>query len=247
MVDEDILKYLEGQLSEADSIAFEKQMSTDESLAKRVSSYKEMKSFAESKVPETDALIAAQKVYQKQKLKLAKTNKPKNSDTKQRPILKYLIPIAVAALVILGIFVTQNNSISDQNLYADYFNPEEIGLVSRSDNNQNLLEEAENKFNQKDYVSAEISFDKLIGQYPGQDLYQYYHAISQLSNGKIEEARTTFNLLSNKDGFRNESLYYLGLSYLKEKDKVKALDYFIKIGNQFFRYDKVQEIIKHLQ
>jgi len=244
MGDEDILKYLEGQLSGAEANAFKKQMSMDESLTKQVASYREMKSFAASKVAETEALLAAQAVYKKQKEKLTSSNKPQ---VKERSLLRYLIPISVAALVLLGIFFTQNITAPEQNLYAEYFNPDDIGLVSRSDVDQSLMESAESQFNMKDFASAEVSFAKLIDQYPTQELYQFYHAISQLSNGKVDSSRAAFLSLTKNESFRNASLYYIGLSYVKQQNNVRAIEYLSQVDTKSLKYSFAQELIRKLQ
>lgn len=162
---------------------------------------------------------------------------------------------SAAASVIVLIAVSsllQQRSISDQDLYASYFQPyNNMAGTSRSASaSDNLLSEAIREIDKGDYATALdilqiVSADKQDGFtasfYTGkayQALGDYKNAISSFS----EVVRHGDNLLVE------QSKWFIGLCYLKINEREKAVSQFQSIvaGNGFYA-QKSSDLLKQLR
>lgn len=162
---------------------------------------------------------------------------------------------SAAASVIVLVAVSsllQQRGISDQDLYASYFQPyNNMASTSRSaSNSDNLLSEAIREIDKGDYATAldmlqVVSADKQDGFtasfYTGkayQALGDYKNAINSFS----EVVRHGDNLLVE------QSKWFIGLCYLKINEREKAMSQFRSIvaGNGFYA-QKSNDLLKQLR
>jgi tetratricopeptide (TPR) repeat protein len=156
-----------------------------------------------------------------------------------------IVLVAVSSLM-------QQRSISDQDLYASYFQPyDNMASTSRSaSNSANLLSEAIREIDKGDYATAldmlqVVSADKQDGFtasfYTGkayQAMGDYKNAINSFS----EVVRHGDNLLVE------QSKWFIGLCYLKINEREKAMSQFRSIvaGNGFYA-QKSNDLLKQLR
>lgn len=242
MESQDILKYIDGELSEEDKSSFEAQLKLDTSLAKEVAALRQMKSYASTRADETKAILAAKKVHQSFKTK-------ETVKSKTNPVIKYLIPLAVAAMVVLGIFISQETSdvgLSNPELYASYFTPTDLPLVNRSAEDQSLEEKAEFSFKIKDYLAAEAYISEIIQLKGESETLKLYKAICLMQINRQDEADVLLKSLITNPQFQTEAHYFLALLEIRELDNEAATTYLQKIDAQSSRYKEAQELLKQI-
>jgi len=244
---EDIIKYLDDNLSNDEKQKFESQLERDQSLQKELASIKEMQIFAKSKSDEQKAIQSSREVYQQYKLKNKPTQKTPSS---LKSNIKYLIPISVAALVLLGIFglgLFDQAPLSNQELYAEYFSPADLSLTKRSESDQSLQKNAETAFNSGDYSSAIDILSQLIGTDNNNQELRLYRAISEMETDQLENAKKTFSSLANNSGYSAEAQYFLALCHLKENNDEAARSVLKLIPEDSYRFKEAEALLHSLQ
>lgn len=248
---EEYIKYLDNELSPDQKLKFESALRENKTYQKELAAIKEMKSFAKEKANKEKALKASKDIYTDYKSKAfsdSNRNKKeiKRSTNSKTGILKYLIPVAVAAMFIIGFFAIDRSStkpISNDQIYANYFNPVELSLVVRSEEEQTLEKEAEISFNKKDYKAASDKLRELLINKPLNKRLLLYKAITDISLGDQNSARSVLNKLSEDKLYKSESNYFIGLSYLQSNNLDEAIQYLKKIEVDSYRYSEAQKII----
>lgn len=242
MESQDILKYIDGELSEQDKSSFEAKLKLDDDLAKEVAAMRQMKSYASTRAEETKAILASKKIHQAYKSQ-------EHSKSKNNSILKYLIPLAVAAMVVLGIFIQQESSsgqLSNSELYAIYFTPTDLPLVNRSAEDQSLEEKAEFRFKIKDYRATEEIITEIIQLKGESGRLKLYKAICLMQIGRQTEAEDLLKSLTTNPQYETEAHYFLALLNIRELDNEVAATYLQKIDAQSNRYKEAKELIEQL-
>jgi len=240
-----IFDFIDGKLGAEEHNLFLSELKESEELQKEVEAVKKMKSFARSKEKETHAKLAVQKVHQKYPSNQKELRKSKPS------VLRYLVPIGVAAAVLFGIFFTQGlfntSPMSNQEIYSTYFDPVDLPLMTRSEQDQKLKLEAENAFNAGEYKIAIEKLEQLKSSEPGNKLYDLSLAISYLDVKQYEKSESFLNELLNDSTYESEALYYLALSKIQQNQRSLATDFLQKINQGSTRYNQAKEIIGKLK
>jgi len=213
-------KYLSNQLSEEERKAFREQLQTDNALREEYDLQKSMNIFLEK--DRNQAALQNQfnqlgkEFFQekKEEAKVVPMNRNRN---------RFLIGILSAAAVGLLLF---------------FFNP----LQSGSMYDQTKAEAA---FNEKNYSSAYELLTTYLQNNPGESKAQLALGISALETGKTSRAVDIFTQLKNgNSALKDYGTWYLGLTYLKEKDMEKAKSFFEQVPqSQKKLYEDAQEIL----
>ena len=133
-------------------------------------------------------------------------------------------------------------------IFGKYFSPYENIVTVRSDRSK-YLNEAMKQYSEGNYNNAVTLFKKILKDKP-KDVYSlFYCGISLLDIGKYKEARTKFNKLLKIENnvFREQTEWYVGLTYLKSYDVNKAISIFEKLGTDSNEYNSAKKIIKNLR
>jgi tetratricopeptide (TPR) repeat protein len=166
---------------------------------------------------------------------------------------QYLIAAASIVLIIAAtlIFITLPGSRADSDtLFAAQFRPYPSMQIQRGTSVVNLSSSAFVAYNKGDYsVSIEL-FNKVL-EIGKDESILFYLGNAYLAANKPKEAILTFeNYLKEYQEFRIEAKWYLGLSYLKNKQEQQAKQQFeelIKSIPPTNAYSiKAQEILKQL-
>lgn len=236
--------YLSNELSADEVAIFESRLKTELEFNQAFKTYKGLSSFLEHKFENEEASNAFQNNLQN--ISNTHFNKEEavsesKKSTKTFQLYKYAIAACVVAL--FGIFTFNqfsNPSFSDYNEY------DSISLTVRGDNND-LLQVAENAFNNKDFAKAEEVFGQLLENDDPNKEYQLYKGIALIELNKFDEADSLFGKLSNEVSvYKNKAIWYLALSKLKQKEYDESLEILKTIPEDADDYKQAQKLINKL-
>lgn len=236
--------YLSNELSDDEITAFELRLKTETEFNQSFNTYRELSSFLENKFENEEASNTFQNNLQNisnNYFNKEETISESKKSTKTFQLYKYAIAACVVAL--FGIFTF--NQLSNPS-FNDYNNYDAISLTVRGDNND-LLQVAENAFNNKDFAKAEEVFGELLENDDSNKEYQLYKGIVLIELNKFDEADSLFGKLSNETSvYKNKAIWYLALSKLKQKDYDESLEILKTIPEDADDYKQAQKLINKL-
>ncbi|MEE9439941.1 MAG: hypothetical protein V3V14_13120 [Saprospiraceae bacterium] len=161
---------------------------------------------------------------------------------------KVLIYLSIGLLIGLTVYYYVSNQTNAEiaptnNLYAQYFKPATISLTTKGDNQSNLLNIINTNYRTKKYQEVINDFEKLE-----QTTLQDKRLILMLGNALIAignhvEGQKTLLPLKDSNQFKNEYLWYTGLSYLAEDKKDLSMLLLNQIPKSSNYFAKAQKII----
>lgn len=236
--------YLSEELSKEEKADFELRLQTEPEFNQAFNTYKELSSFLENKFENKAASEAFKENVKKISDKYFNQEETK-LEQKPKPKVFQFYKYAIAACVLLFIGLFTFNQFSNPN-FSDYNSYETISLTVRGSQNT-LLKTAENAFNTKDFAKAEEAFSQLLKQDTANKEFQLYRGIALIELDKFNEADTLLEKLSKEDSaFKNDVIWYLGLSKLKQKDYEASLEILKTLPEDANNYNKAQKLIKKL-
>jgi tetratricopeptide (TPR) repeat protein len=155
-----------------------------------------------------------------------------------------LVLCAVAATL----YMQTSRHISNDSLFSQYYNSENIVDQTRGD--QNIVE-AVIKFQQKDFRTASQLFKSILDKDNSNIAVWFYYGISNIETQNYDNSIKAFSTIINQ----NDNLYiehaewYLGLCYLKNNQKDKAIDQFEVVASNpdNFHRQEAKNILEKLQ
>jgi tetratricopeptide (TPR) repeat protein len=160
---------------------------------------------------------------------------------------------AAASLLVLcalaaTLFLQTNRNISNDALFSQYYTSENIVDQTRGD--QNIVE-AVIKFQQKDFVKASVLFKNILDKDNSNIAVWFYYGISNIETKNYNNAIKAFNtIISQNDNLYIEHAeWYLGLCYLKNNQKDKAIAQFSDVASnpENFHRQEAKNILDKLQ
>lgn len=243
-----IHKYLNREMTNQEHAAFELRMLKEPALAEEVALQKDMIAFSKT---ENKAIKARHTIKDIGETYRPKTDEKKSIKTQSnKSKLRYLIPLSIAALLLVGFFISQTmipQRMSSEEIYAEYTDISNLSFATRSDENDELLLSAQNAFNSKDYELAINQFEKIIASNPNNLKALYYQAYAKINSDNIEGGRQDLIKLLDNLQYKNSALYQMGLSFIKTKEYNIAILNLEKIESSSNHYTEAQELIKMLQ
>lgn len=238
---EKIHNYISGKLSPEEQTSFETKIANDPALEKEVLLQQNMLEHIQA----TNDSSASQDLIKsigKEFLEESANKQPKIKT------LAYALWVAAAAIAMLVLFNLNNHKLSEGEIFDKYFNPPVASFASRGDANQNLLEEAEVLFNQKEYEQSNILFKRLLSESSTIKTSQIklYYAISLIESNELSKAKNLLQeLIGMQNNFTADATWYLALAELKEGNKENALNVLSKITGSY--QTKAQDLAKHIR
>ncbi|WP_299683900.1 tetratricopeptide repeat protein [uncultured Dokdonia sp.] len=159
---------------------------------------------------------------------------------------------AIAAVIIIGIFILYPKSPSLSKLYENYHNWEELpSYVSKGDDKALTLKNIETTFRSKNYqnvISISQTLDTSI--YNTNPQISLYIGVSHLETNQHENAITAFDRLiqSNAIDF-HKGYWYKALVFLKKGDKentIKILETIVA-NPTYYNYEKAKELLDEIK
>ena len=155
-----------------------------------------------------------------------------------------LVLCAVAATLYLQI----PRTISNDSLFSQFYTSENIVDQTRGD--QNIVE-AVVKFQEKDFRTASVLFKRILDNNNSNIAVWFYYGISNIETQNYDNAVKAFNTVikQNDNLYIEHAEWYLGLCYLKNNQKDKAIDEFVVVASNpdNFHNQEAKNILEKLR
>jgi len=152
--------------------------------------------------------------------------------------------VAVAATL----YLQTPRNITNDSLFTQYYNSENIVDQTRGD--QNIVE-AVIKFQQKDFASASELFKSILDKDNSNIAVWFYYGIANIETKNYDNSIKAFNTIikQNDNLYIEHAEWYLGLCYLKNNQKDKAIDQFVIVASNpdNFHRQEAKNILEKLQ
>lgn len=229
--------YITNTLSEEDRLKFEAQLKTDTELKQYFIDYKDAYSFLENKF-ENENLSTD---FKNNLSTISEAYFKKHRKTKRSSFYKYTLAACVIAL--LGVFILNHFT---KPTYENYSTFNSISLSVRGEGNT-LLKTAENAFNNRDFKTANKTFQDLLKTDSSNLEYKLYSAICNIELNQFKTAENILESLINQNSvYKNTASWYLALSKLKQKQYKTCKDILKTIPKEADHYKQAQKLIKKL-
>lgn len=152
----------------------------------------------------------------------------------------------LAASFALVLFATWYLRSGSEPNYEQYAQHAPVSFTQRGDN-QALQTAAETNFNSRQYDRALADLDALLAQDPGNLTAILYKGICLIELGRTAEARTAMEpLATGSSALRPDALWYVALSYLKDRNMEQCKAALTQIGTGADRYEQAQALLREL-
>jgi len=235
-----IEKYFSNKLSDKERVQFNSLYENNIEFKAEVDFLKNVKSVSEK---EDSAQFKKQLASYESKFQKKQTS----------PFAKWIKPIyAVAAIFLIGLSIHffMNTPVNENELFVTYFLPSKnvSAPITRSQNTENLENEAFISYNEAKYSQALTLFKKAYQESKNSELL-FYEGNALLALNKPDEAILKFKEhIAFNDGLANRSHWYLALAYLKTQNIESAkleLELFINSG-ETFKIEDAKSLLKKL-
>jgi tetratricopeptide (TPR) repeat protein len=219
---EQIEKYLTGKLEGAELVKFEDKIKKDRTFSKVVESFRISLDIA--------------KLYGRLQLKTELGKIHKKLVTQSHTTEKSIESVSSKVSKLIDI------------LFDKYFTPYDDVVTVRS-KRKGILEDAMREYSSGNYGAAIKLYKSILKDKP-KDVYAlFYCGISLLEVEKFTDAKSKFSKLLRIDEniFRDQTEWYLGLTYLKSNNVSEAMIIFNGINKDNREYRKARNIIKKLE
>jgi tetratricopeptide (TPR) repeat protein len=239
-----IEQFLADEMAPSERAAFRKELRSNPDLAQELKFTKSIDSALER-----DDIIELRKKL----IAVINANRKRKAAT---PVIRLYVHkwwYAAASLLILctvatAIFIQSNRNISNDSLFSQYYNSENILDQTRGD--QNILD-AMIKFQQKDFATASVLFKNILNKDKTNIAVWFYYGISNIETNHYEKSIEAFNsIIKNNDNLYVEHAeWYLGLCYLKSNMKDKAIEQFMAVASnpENFHRKEAKDILEKMK
>jgi hypothetical protein len=230
-----IQDYIANRLSEKDKLRVEALLETDLELKEMYTTHKEVAAaFQISKSNEIKKRL--------QELDATETSSGGNNFMQGK-----FRRIAVAAVVIFGLFYMMTLLRSSDDIFESYFEvcPNTYLPVTRGNTIKNLQFEAFKTYESNNFVASELAFYELLKTTADPNI-KFYYAMSLLNQNKFDSALEQLNSLhKERFEYQVESLWYAALIQLKKNNTESAKKHltYIQQLNSNFKSDEIKSIL----
>lgn len=248
-----VARYLEGDMEVQEKESFEAELQSDKELQSLIAAYQNIHQTLKMKIApaqedrQVEATLAAlNKQYFDGGAATESTGKKNKTElAKVVPLSRYLKWLSIAAVLIIGLFVWAPWS---ADLYEKYAISKEMSVAERGAGQADALEKAAALYNTGDYAGARKLLEKEYQAKPEHSIAAYYYGITLIETGSYDEARAVLTMLYNGESvFKFDAAYYIGLSYVKQKNHQQAMDWLKKIPQGTSHYANARELTQKLQ
>jgi len=168
--------------------------------------------------------------------------------------LNWFIAASVFALISLaGYFVVDNQTVSNQELYAENFTPYRniVVPIVRNDSEKTTKIIAFTKYETKEYTEAIALFNQLeTDKSVDKNTILFYKANAYLQLNKPKEAIKNLLQISSDSKWKEEKLWYLALASLKIEQQEDAKKYLMSLNldnEKGFKSKETDKLLKQLK
>ena len=254
--------YLSGAMSTSEKEIFEERLRADPLLAEELKLQKDMLTIYDDEgwlEGEKDTLKTKEATELKSffesdeadnlKSTISEVISENRSNSQNKTFWFIGIAASIAVLISVSLFVFKDTNYDE--LYASYVHIDEIpSLVTRGDDINKLLENAQLLFEDKKYQKATESFKEYHEKETSIDPLSYiYNGIAYTELNKFNEALAQFELLRNSNTLQSKKAnWYKALVFLKQKKKRKLKDVLqtILLDKSNYKYREAQELLEKI-
>ena len=244
-----IEKYLEQRMSAEERQKFEQAMIDNPAIKEEIELHRQV-----------TATLKGEKVHELRSV-LKAVDKNWGAEKKEQKgvarTINFRRVIAIAATVLLMVmsyqfFFTSGGPVSNEQLFADNFQPYQMLLSQRglSEGEKNIvLENAISAYSKGNYQSAASFFQQLSQNDPTDISYQFYLAVAQLGAKENDTSINLFQNIISTEGhpFKEQSQWYLALAYLQNGDNENARKTLSEIESGQFKNAEARQILEQLK
>ncbi len=239
-----IEQYLANEMAPAERVAFEKELRSNPELAKEL----KLSQSIDSAIVRDDIIDLRQKI-----LASLKANRVEKTGV---PVVRMYVrkwwyaaaSVIVMCAVAATLFLQTNRNVTNDALFSQYYNSENIVDQTRGD--QNILE-AVIKFQEKDFAKASVLFKNILDKDRSNIAVWFYYGIANIETRNFDNSIKAFNTIirQNDNLYIEHAEWYLGLCYLKSNQKDKAVDQFLVVASNpdNFHRQEAKDILEKLQ
>lgn len=147
-----------------------------------------------------------------------------------------------------ALFLQNKHNVTNDSLFSQFYNSENIIDQTRGDEN---IVEAVIKFQQKDFVSASDLFKKILDKDNSNIAVWFYYGIANIETKNYNNSIKAFNTIiaQNDNLYIEHAEWFLGLCYLKNNQKEKAIGQFDRVASNpdNFHHKEAKNILEKLQ
>lgn len=232
---ESIEAYLNNSLSKENLLIFENRLHNEEGFATKVEDIKTVLTGLETQALKEQLNDFHQDIAVQEKDTIQFNPKVKSLQWRK-------VAVAAALIIAAGSFWFLNRN-SNNQLYADFYSPDPGLPTTMSSTNNYEFYEAMVAYKQGHYSDALNSWTNQLKTKVGNDTLNYFVGSALLANKKENDAISYLQKVVDADNsaFKNDAFYYLGLVYLKNNNKAKAIEYLSKSD-----FTKAKDLLKKL-
>ncbi len=232
-------KYVEGDLTSEERVAFENLLLHDEELRQHLADYQDIHGSLQTKLGiKNPALLATLKDLSAQHFTTAAHVQPK---MRKLNLTTWLSAAAAVLVIGLLLWAPWNGS-----LYEQFASNPEMSVTERGAEKTDL-DNAAVLFNNKQFEEAKLILASLHEADQTNSLVSFYYGLSLIATSELAKGRSLLAELTNGESiFKYDAAYELAMSYLKTGSNVDAKFWLEKIPDGAVQYDKAQELMKKL-
>lgn len=236
-----ISRYLDGEMNAEEMKAFEEQLRQDADLKKEVELFKDVNETLKIKLhPDEDELALYNSLKEMREEYF-------QSKAKLIPLRRFRWLAAAASVVLVVAATMMIWAPWKKDLYKQYAYIKMPAVEQRGPTGDSLVKEITENFNKKKYAETVRSFEIVLKNDPQNSFLHYYYAIALQLNDEVEKSRNELMPLFNgNSAFKYDAVFYMALSYFKEKDKTACKEWLNKIPADAEVYSKAKELLKKL-
>lgn len=268
---EDVIRYVEGELSSEEKQKMEEDVRADASLAAKVELYRQLKETLEQRLPGGSGEEALRQTLGSMRGRyfggaagggIADGGTPGGGAGAGSPLgeeaggkakvvkmkirvdvfRKYVVGIAAAAAVLFAVVM-----LWPSDYLNTYGKTQMMGVTERGEGNDSLMEQATEYFNGGKFDKAAPLLDEVYRKDSGNMTALFYRGVAFLHTGEVEKARGDLQrVYAGGSLFQYEAAFYMALSYAK-KDHKTAMEWLDRIPAGAPGFDKAKELRKKVE
>lgn len=240
-----VARYLEGDMEFQEKESFEAALQHDTELQGLVVEYQNIHQTLKMRIAPTAADMEVEATLASLNEQYFKEQNVVPNTAKIVPLTQYMKWLSIAAVLVIGLFVWAPWS---ANLYEKYAISKEMSVAERGATTEGTLEKAATLYNEKDYAGAAKLLEKEYLAKPENSMVAYYYGVALVETDQFDAARNVLMKLYAKSSvFKYDANYYVGLSYVKQKNNIDAIFWLNQIPEGTANYNKARELINKLK
>lgn len=221
---EEIVRYVEDELSSEEKKKMEEDLQTDASLAAGVELYRQLKTTLAQRLPADEGATALRQTMSGMRGKYF-TPAEKKAPARVVSFRKYVVGLAAAAAILFAVVM-----LWPSDYLNTYGKTQMIGTTERGDNNDSLVEQASVYFNNDQFDKALPLLDQAFQKDSTNQTALFYRGVALLHTAGADAARSDLlKVYAGGSLFQYEAAFYIALSYAQQKDSKTAKTWLDKI------------------